>query len=214
MFGQYPFESEPTIAPDGTVQKSNPWLDQFIEDMEDLLQLDSAADLLCGFSPNKPLTLFQDFSAAFCQVDSTELRVRVLSVHIPPPRYAPPALPHPPPVLAVADPVLPTFPCECMLPDGTTCNFIEQDATRLATHMQKFHSTLFPQARATVTNVCPWCSRIFQRYQTLDITSKNYTGSWSLWQTSRLIHGRNGQSAIVSGLSDVFYPVPVSVSTS
>ena len=37
MFGQYPFESEPTIAPDGTVQKSNPWLDEFIEDMDNLL---------------------------------------------------------------------------------------------------------------------------------------------------------------------------------
>ena len=162
MFGQYPFESEPTIAPDGTVQKSNPWLDQLIENMEDLLQLDSAAELLCGFSPNKPLTLFKELSAAFCQVDPTELRVRVLSVRILPPWYAPPALPHPPPVLAIADPVLPTFLCECVLPDGTTCNFIGQDAKRLATHMKKFHSTLFPQGRATVTNVCLWCSRFFR----------------------------------------------------
>ena len=49
----------------------------------------------------------------------------------------------------------------CILPDGTTCEFIGKDAKRLATHMQKFHSTLSPQARATVTNVCPWCSHIF-----------------------------------------------------
>ena len=27
MFGQFPFESEPTVAPDGTVQKSYPWVD-------------------------------------------------------------------------------------------------------------------------------------------------------------------------------------------
>ena len=104
MFGQYPFESEPTIAPDGTVHESNPWLDQFIEDMEDLLYLDSAAELLYGLSSRQPLALFQEFCAAFCQVDPTELRVRILSVRIPPPGYVPPALLHPPLVPAVLDP--------------------------------------------------------------------------------------------------------------
>ena len=123
--------------------------------------LDSAAELLYGFSLPKPLTLVKDFSAAFCQVDPTVLRALVQSVRIPPPGCVPPALPHPPPVPAVVDPELPTFPFACILPDGTSCTFIGKDAKRLETHMQKFPSTLSPQARAKVTNVCPWCSRTF-----------------------------------------------------
>ena len=45
----------------------------------------------------------------------------------------------------------------------------------------------------------------FQRYQALEITSKVH---WNVVTVA------NGQSAIISGLSDVFYPGPVSVSTS
>ena len=161
LFGQYLFETEPAIAPDGTVCKSNPWLDQFIADMEDLLQLDSAAEFLYGFSPQQPLTLFKDFAAAFSKVDPTELRVRVLSDRIPPPGYVPPVLHHPPPVLAVVDPDLSTFLCVCILPNGTPCTFVGKGARRLSTHMQKVISKLSEQAGATVTKVCPWCSRIF-----------------------------------------------------
>ena len=58
-----------------------------------------------------------------------------LSARIPPPGYAPPSLPPPPPVPAVGDPELPTFPCTCVLPDGTACTCVGSDARRLSTHI-------------------------------------------------------------------------------
>ena len=142
------------------VQKLNPWLDQFIEDMEDFLQLDSAAELLYGFLPRRPLTPFKEFSAAFCQVDPPEfylthrlfllwltlLRVRVLS--------------NSPLCLRRRGRPLPRFVLIAL--------------------------------------------ELFQRYQALDITSKLH---WIVVT----VDGWYGQSAI---LSDVFYSVPVFVSTS
>ena len=88
------------------------------------------------------------------------LRVRVLSVRIPP-GYVPSASPHPPPVPAVVDPELPTFPCALYSRMERRALSSEQTQSGWRHTPAEFHSTLSPQTRATVTNVCPWCSRTF-----------------------------------------------------
>ena len=104
---------------------------------------------------------------------------------MPTPGYVPPVLPHPSPVLAVVDPELLTFPCACLFPNGTSCTFIGKDAKQLATRAEislHFVST-------------GWSGRYQRLSLVLSIFSEvssvrhHITGSWSLWQTPRLIHG-------------------------
>ena len=62
--------------------------------------------------------------------------------------------------------------CACVLPDGTTCDFIGKDAKRPATQMQKFHSRCLRRPERPLPMFVHGALEFLQRHQALDITSK------------------------------------------
>ena len=164
VFGRLSFDDADTVLPDGSLHpQANPWAKQLESDLQQLLELDSASELLAGIG-NRPFLLFTSYRPFFVQIDCGELRAQFFGVCIPPPGY----LDVSNQVDAGASVDLPAelpFSCTCFNNDGSACSarFVSEQA--LAMHIRRTcggtHGHIHDHVKAAVCNQCPWCKKIF-----------------------------------------------------
>ena len=143
------------MLPDGSLHpQANPWAKHLESDLQQLLKLDSASELLAGIG-NRPFLLFTSYRPFFVQIDCGELRAQFFGV-----RQATLTLP----IKRMLEPALTCLP---------NCHFhVHASMMMEALALQDSclnkrrtcggtHGHIHDHVKAAVCNQCPWCKKIF-----------------------------------------------------
>ena len=161
VFGSFKWEAASPIDEAGKLTPAaGSWAQQLYADVQLLAEHDDGYILVRDMG-EQPLLLFTHLREQFVRVDVTVLKRAYQSVAIPPPGSQ--EEPRVADVEVHGDAC--SYRCTCTLPDGSTCGAAFQTKQQLAMHIRSTkggtHGEVPTDAKATVSNVCPWCRAIF-----------------------------------------------------